>query len=176
MLFRSEMSKVPAHYELIPEIVKMRAELSPETKLIMNGDIRDKAHAMELYAQYSDVDGFMIGRGVFANPYCFTDHTPTREELMELLKMHLELYEEYENRVFRNAPSGPSSRASVAPRLARRQTCSSKPHSHIPYESLKHYFKIYVNNFPGAKELRAKLMETHSVEEAREVLKEAGEW
>ncbi len=130
---KKEMSKVPAHYELIPEIVALREKLSPETKLIINGDIRDKAHAMELYGEYPEVDGFMIGRGVFANPYCFTDHTPTREELMELLKMHLELY---------------------------------RP----PYEPLKHYFKIYVNNFPGAKELRAKLMETHSVEEARDII------
>ena len=38
------------------------------------------------------------------------------------------------------------------------------------YEPLKHFFKIYINNFPGAKELRAKLMETHSVAEARAVL------
>ena len=41
----------------------------------------------------------------------------------------------------------------------------------LPYEPLKHYYKIYINNFPGASDLRAKLMETHSVAEAREVLK-----
>lgn len=134
---KKEMSKVPAHYELIPEIVKLRASLSPETKLIINGDIKDHTHALELHAKYPEVDGFMIGRGVFANPYCFTDHTPTREELMELLKLHLDLYEEY---------------------------------SHIPYESLKHFFKIYINNFPGAKDLRAKLMETHSLAEAHQVI------
>lgn len=136
---KKEMSKVPAHYELIPEIVKMRAEISPETKLIINGDIKDKVHAMELHEKYPEVDGFMIGRGVFQNPYCFTDHTPTREELMELLDYHLDLYENY-------------------------------PHQ-ISYEPLKHFFKIYVNNFPGASDLRAKLMETHAVTEAREVLR-----
>ena len=131
---KKEMSKVPAHYELIPEIVKLRDEISPETKLIINGDIKNRSHALELHAKYPEVDGFMIGRGVFQNPYCFTDHTPTREELMELLYLHLDLYK------------------------------SAK------YEPLKHYYKIYVNNFPGASELRAKLMETHSIEEAREVL------
>lgn len=135
---KKEMSKVPAHYELIPDIIKLRAEISPETKLIINGDIRDRAHALALHAEHPEVDGFMIGRGVFQNPYCFTDHTPTREESMELLKMHLDLYE--------------------------------KHHSHISYEPLKHFFKIYINNFPGAKELRAKLMETHSVLEANTVL------
>ena len=40
----------------------------------------------------------------------------------------------------------------------------------LPYEPLKHYYKIYINNFPGASDVRAKLMETHSVIEAREVL------
>lgn len=135
---KKEMSKVPAHYELIPDIIKLRAEISPETKLIINGDIKDKTHALELHKKYPEVDGFMIGRGVFANPYCFTNHTPTREELMELLKMHLDLYEKH---------------------------CS-----HIPYDSLKHFFKIYINNFPGAKDLRTKLMETHSLTEARAII------
>ena len=134
---RKEMSKVPAHYELIHDIVDLRSQISPETKLIINGDIKDKAHALELYAKYPEVDGFMIGRGVFQNPYCFTEHIPTREELMSLLEMHLDLYEKYTNR---------------------------------SYEPLKHFFKIYINNFSGAKELRAKLMETHAISEVREIL------
>lgn len=137
---KKEMSKVPAHFELIPEIIKMRNELSPETKLIINGDIRDKAHALELYRKYPEVDGFMIGRGVFKNPYCFSDYIGTREDLMGLLNLHLDLYEEY-----------------------------AKTHK-VSYEPLKHFYKIYVNNFPGAAELRAKLMETHSIKEARRVL------
>ncbi len=137
---KKEMSKVSAHYELIPEVVKLRDEISPETKLIINGDIRDEAHALELYDEYPGVNGFMIGRGVFANPYCFTDHEATREELMELLKLHLDLYEEQSKKYY------------------------------VSYEPLKHFFKIYINNFPGAKELRAKLMETHSVEEARSII------
>ena len=137
---RKEMSKVPAHYELIPDIVKMRDEISPKTKLVINGDIRDKAHALELYQQYPEVDGFMIGRGVFSNPYCFTDHVSTREDLMGLLHLHLDLYEKY-----------------------------SREHK-VSYEPLKHFYKIYINNFPGASELRARLMETHSIPEAQAVL------
>lgn len=136
---KKEMSKVPAHYELIPEIIKLRDNINPTTKLIINGDIRDRAHALKLHRQFPTLDGFMIGRGVFANPYCFTDHVPSRTELIELLELHLKLYEEY-----------------------------TKDH-YMSYEPLKHFFKIYINNFPGAKELRTKLMETHSVTEARQV-------
>ncbi|MBR3254504.1 tRNA-dihydrouridine synthase family protein [Candidatus Saccharibacteria bacterium] len=135
---KKEMSKVPAHYELIPEIIKLRDQISPETKLIINGDIKNRAHALELHQKYPEIDGFMIGRGVFANPYCFTNHTPTCKELMDLLKLHLDLYEKYQFSSF---------------------------------EPLKHFFKIYINNFPGAADIRAKLMETHSVAEAREIIK-----
>ncbi len=134
---KKEMSKVSAHYELIPEIIKLRAEISPETKLIINGDIKNRAHALELHQKYPEIDGFMIGRGVFANPYCFTDHVPTRKELMDLLNLHLDLFEKY---------------------------------NFSSYEPLKHFFKIYINNFPGAADIRAKLMETHSVIEARKIL------
>ena len=137
---KKEMSKVDAHYELIPEIIKLRNSLSPETKLIINGDIKDKSAALKLHEKYPEIDGFMIGRGVFTNPYCFTDHTATREELMELLNYHLDLYEE-----------------------------KSKT-TYLSYEPLKHFFKMYINNFPGASDLRAKLMETHSVSEARAII------
>ena len=58
---KKEMSKVPAHYELIPGIIKLRDEISPETKLIVNGDIKSRAHALELHEEYPEVDGFMIG-------------------------------------------------------------------------------------------------------------------
>ncbi len=137
---RKEMSKVTAHYELIPEIIKLRNEIAPNTKLIINGDIKTREEAEQLYQKYPDLDGFMIGRGVFANPYCFTNHTSTREELMELLNLHLNLFD---------------------------KACEENYHS---FEPLKHFFKIYLNNFPGASNLRAKLMETHSTKEVREIL------
>lgn len=144
---RKEMSKVPAHYELIPEILALKNEISPDTKLIINGDIKNRAEALALYEKYPTLDGFMIGRGVFQNPYCFTDHTPTRDELMRLLNLHLDLFETQKTK-YETAHTGKT----------------------FSYEPLKHFFKIYVNNFPGASDLRAKLMETHSVAEAREIL------
>ena len=172
---KKEMSKVPAHYELIPEIVKLRDEISPETKLIINGDIRDKAYAMSLHEQYPEVDGFMIGRGVFANPYCFTDYQPTREDLIKLLKLHLNLYEEFANGCSRSICDNGSKLASEPRNDGRERSGDENNHSRIlPYEPLKHFFKIYINNFPGAGEIRAKLMETHSVEEAWKVVEDAG--
>ena len=170
---KKEMSKVPAHYELIPEIVKLRTKLSPETTLIVNGDIRDKTHALELHQQYPEIDGFMIGRGVFINPYCFTSHQPTREELMELLKMHLDLYEEYENCASRSIFADGANTERPSPVTTGARERSEKHYSHIPYDSLKHFFKIYINNFPGAKDLRTQLMDTHSLSEAYQLLKQS---
>ena len=167
---RKEMSKVPAHFELIPKIIKLRDQYSKTTKLIINGDIKDKAHAMELHQKYPEVDGFMIGRGVFQNPYCFTDHTPTRDELMELLNLHLWLWGKYVNGGLRSICDNGSKLASEPLGDGRERSGDENPRSHISYEPLKHFFKIYINNFPGASTLRAKLMETHSIEEARTIL------
>ena len=139
---RKEMSKVPAHYELIPEIITLRNAISPNTKLIINGDIKNKNHAKELHKKYPQIDGFMIGRGVFQNPFCFANHLGTREELLDLLLLHLQKFDE-------------------------ENTENQKS-----FEPLKHYFKIYLNSFPGASELRNKLMQTHSTSEVRNILKD----
>ena len=170
---RKEMSKVPAHYELIPEILALRAEISPKTKLVINGDIKDRAAALALHEKFPEIDGFMIGRGVFQNPYCFTNHTPTQSELLSLLNFHLDAYEgevRTENNFWDSpAPTGAGC-SEARPVTTGAGERVPKVVSVRPYEPLKHYFKIYVNNFPGASDLRAALMETHSVPEARAVL------
>ncbi len=65
---RKEMSKVDAHWELIPEVVALRDRIAPQTKLTINGDIPDRTKGLELAEKYG-VDGIMIGRGIFKNPY-----------------------------------------------------------------------------------------------------------
>ncbi len=162
---RKEMSKVPAHYELIPEIVKLRGEIAPETKLIINGDIKDLAQVRDLMQKYPEVDGYMIGRGVFENPYCFTEYTPTRADLLGLLNLHLDLYE------LENEKHIAAQRQLVRENEEFALKTDGEVRS-LPFEPLKHYFKIYLKGFPGAAELRAKLMETHSISEVRLVLAE----
>ena len=137
---RKEMSKVSAHYELIPKIIQLKNDISPETKLLINGDIKNRADGERLVKENPGLDGFMIGRGVFQNPYCFTSHAPTTEELIVLLNLHLDLFDKY---------------------------------AQSNFEPLKHYFKIYIKDFPGASELRQKLMECHSTAEARKAIKNA---
>lgn len=139
---RKEMSKVDAHYDLIPEIVKLRDEIAPQTLLTINGDIRDRKHGLELAEKYG-VDGLMIGRGIFKDPYAFVERNepPTSEELLGLLHYHLDEFDKYSRE--------------LEPRK---------------FDPLKRFFKIYLHSFPGASELREQLMHTKSTDEVRDVL------
>lgn len=146
---RKEMSKVPAHFELIPDIIALRDELSPATLLTINGDIEDRTHGLELIDKYPGVDGIMIGRGVFHNPFAFkenlTSDIPVTDEqktiLLDLLRFHLDLHDKYS--------------AELEPRR---------------FDPLKRFFKIYIRDFPGASELREQLMHTKSTDEVRKLL------
>lgn len=160
---KKEMSKVPAHFELIPDIIALRDELAPQTLLTINGDIANRDHGLQLARQFPGLDGIMIGRGVFQDPFCFTrtendgvgsvnhaerTHNPhsmlhdssRKQELLDLLHYHLDLFDRWQ------------------PQLNR------------PYETLKRFFKIYIRDFDGAKELRDQLMHTKSTSEARALL------
>jgi tRNA-dihydrouridine synthase len=89
---RDEMSKVPAHWELMPEILALRDAVSPTTKVVGNGDVKDIAHAAALVAQYG-CDGVMIGRGMFGNPWYGSGHIATREERIAGLIEHIGEFE-----------------------------------------------------------------------------------
>ncbi|WP_427813463.1 tRNA dihydrouridine synthase [Enterococcus sp. 22-H-5-01] len=138
---RKEMSKVDAHWDLIPEVVKLRDEIAPQTLLTINGDILDRKMGLELAEKYG-VDGLMIGRGIFKNPYAFEqepqEHTPT--EMIGLLRLQLDLQDQYAEQV---------------------------PRSIV---GLHRFFKIYVKGFPGANDLRIRLMNTKSTAEVRTIL------
>ncbi|CAM3255931.1 tRNA dihydrouridine synthase [Sporolactobacillus spathodeae] len=139
---RKEMSKVDAHWELIPEIKKLRDQVAPDTLLTINGDVTDRQTGLKLADQYG-VDGLMIGRGIFTNPFAFEkepkDHSS--KELLDLLRLHLDLHDKY------------------AEKLELR-----------PFTALQRFFKIYVRSFRGASELRNQLMHTKSTDEVRALL------
>lgn len=141
---RKEMSKVDAHWELIPEIKQLRDEIAPNTLLTINGDIPNRQVGEELAEKYG-VDGVMIGRGVFSNPFAFEKEAKehTTEEYLNLLLLQLELYEYY---VTRGVPR--------------------------PYTHLHRFFKIYIRGFKGAAELRNSLMNTKTPDEARALVNE----
>ncbi|HCD4747848.1 TPA: tRNA-dihydrouridine synthase [Staphylococcus aureus] len=140
---RKEMSKVDAHWELIEAIKNLRDEIAPNTLLTINGDIPDRKTGLELAEKYG-IDGVMIGRGIFHNLFAFEKEPRehTSKELLDLLRLHLSLFNKYEKDEIRQ------------------------------FKSLRRFFKIYVRGIRGASELRHQLMNTQSIAEARALLDE----
>jgi tRNA-dihydrouridine synthase B len=154
---RKEMSKVPARWEHIKRAVEIRdvffenelGEAGNEqrkTLIFGNGDVETIEQGFEKYKE-TGCDGIMIGRGIFGNPWLFSDlesddkktgaphstmtyvpYVPSVEEKLRVMLEHTRLYEKY---------LGDTKSFSV----------------------MKKHYKAYVNGFDGAKELRAELME-----------------
>jgi tRNA-dihydrouridine synthase len=135
---KKQMSDVPADWEKIGEIRKLRDRLSPDTLIIGNGDVLTRAQGSKLAAQYS-LDGIMIGRGIFHDPYIFAKSSPWRdfskEQRMALYRKHVELF------------------------------AATWPNGERKVHTLNKFCKVYIQGFDGAKELREQLMVAKSPEE-----------
>jgi tRNA-dihydrouridine synthase len=140
---KKQMSKVPADWAAIGHVRELRDKLSPDTLIIGNGDVETRAQGQELAEKYS-LDGVMIGRGIFHDPYLFAKDsewagkTPT--EKMQLYAKHVKLFAE----TWKN--------------------------NEKPVVILNKFCKIYISGFDGAKELREKLMQAKSTDELLEIL------
>lgn len=140
---RKEMSKVPAHWDSIGEITKLRDRIAPQTALIGNGDVLTRVQGEQLAAAHR-LDGIMIGRGIFQSPFVFAKVSPwgrmTSQERIDLYKRQVELF---------------------------AQTWQDRER---PIQTLNKFCKIYINGFDGAKEMREELMNAKSAEELLTIL------
>jgi nifR3 family TIM-barrel protein len=137
-----QMSNGFADWEEIGKIVKIKNKISPKTLIIGNGDIKSYESVLEMHKKYK-VDGIMIGRGIFKNPWLFVKKTGnedhSKKEYLNLLNYHINLFKKtYEDT--RN------------------------------FAVLKKFFKMYIGGFKGANELRIKLMATKNLEEITKIL------
>ena len=148
---QKEMSNVPAHWEEAKRVVELRNNICPKTMVIGNGDVLTKKQGTALANKYK-LDGIMIGRGVFHNPYVFDENmdyqSQTVDERIVLLKKHLDTFKYT---------------------WLEKYKLSEKDYRKN-YPPLKRFFKIYVQGFKGASDMREKLMETSNIEEAEAVL------
>ncbi len=146
---QKEMSKVPARWDEIAKAVALRDRLAADTLIIGNGDVRSRVHGKQLCREFG-VDGVMIGRGVFADPFCFSAQPRCNRpaELIKLMYRHLELFDS-------------------------QKTPDNRPR----YQQLKRFFKIYLRDFEGAVQLRDQLMHTGSTDETRQLIaRSAARW
>ncbi|WP_430809742.1 MULTISPECIES: tRNA dihydrouridine synthase [unclassified Carboxylicivirga] len=133
------MSEGEADWNEIGKAVQLRNQINPSIKLLGNGDVMSIAQSEEKVQDYG-VDGVMVGRGIFHNPWFYNpDYMPKMEERIAALRLHAGLY---------------------------AQTWEGQK----PWAILKRFFKIYTNSFPGAVQLRAQLMETNGFDEVEQIL------
>lgn len=143
---RKEMSKVPAHWQTIGEVRKLRDKLAPKTLIVGNGSVLTLADGLELAQKYQ-LDGIMIGQGILQDPFLFAEESPwenySREQKLKLYEKHVQLY------------------------AKTRQPDKRRIHT------LNKFCKIYINGFDGAKELREQLMAAESSTELLSLLDSA---
>jgi tRNA-dihydrouridine synthase len=144
---KKEMSLVPAHWELAPEIVSWIRENFGTVEsggpiIILNGDVKTIQEGIEKWQQ-SGCDGIMIGRGIFGNPWLFNKKIKKEDlSLKEILSTLVGHTKKFEAEIsFKN------------------------------FAVMKKHFKAYVHGFPGAKELRMELMDTKNAKEVEKIIR-----
>jgi tRNA-dihydrouridine synthase len=160
-----EMSKVPVHWEEIGKAVEWRNRFAdaflasrlgtpaPNASqkrsgcndfpvIIGNGDVVSRQEAT-IKAEKYGLDGIMIGRGAMKNSWIFQKNEERGTKQEKLQLLR------YHVEVF-------------------EQTWGSTK----PFRVLRKYFKIYAKGFPGAAELREKLMRVESGAEVEKIMVE----
>lgn len=130
-----DMSDVPADWDEVGKVVALRNEMGVGTLVIGNGDVESMAQVVDHHRQHG-VDGAMVGRGIFHNPFLFAEGASDFEELpfetkATLLRKHVALY---------------------------RRTWGDDKNFNV----MKKFVKVYIRGFEGASHLRGELMEAAS--------------
>lgn len=138
---QKQQSEGLADWEEIAKGVRIRDQLSPETKFVGNGDVNSVLQGIENAKKYG-LDGIMVGRGIFHNPWFFDPKqtSPDKSEKLTQLLLHTQLFE---------------------------KTWANLKNINI----LKRFYKIYTNDFTGAARLRSLLMEARTYEDVYQIIK-----
>ena len=138
-----QLSAVPADWSLIGQARELRDSLSPNTLIVGNGDIMTRLDG-EVVAKKYNLDGIMIGRGIFHDPFIFSKDSPwpdwSKQQKLSLFSKHIQLYLNTYNDGERR------------------------------FEALRKFCKVYINGFDGASELRTNFMATKTPNEALALL------
>lgn len=141
---KKEMSKVPAHWDEIAKAADLIHVSGKNILCIGNGDVRTVAEAEEKAKEFH-VDGVMIGRGFFGNPWLFNktvsrDSLPYEDRARVMLE-HAKLFEELYTGI-------------------------------KPFAIMRKHFGSYISGHEHAKELKVALMETQNTTEVETILRQ----
>ncbi|PSO44071.1 MAG: dihydrouridine synthase [Parcubacteria group bacterium SW_4_49_11] len=137
-----QMSEVAADWNEIGKAVKIRERKGKSTPILGNGDVENLWQAYELAERYR-LDGVMVGKGVFRNPYFFAHgweaEDVSKEEKLRLFTNHVRLYED-------------------------------EWQGEKNFNVMKKFLKMYINGFPGASHMRGELFRYESASDMIEAL------
>ncbi|WP_052078538.1 tRNA dihydrouridine synthase [Spirochaeta lutea] len=143
----AQMSEGEADWREIRRVSDLRTGRNLPTLIIGNGDLHNH-HQLKTYSQRFGAEGLMVGRGIFENLYIFRDLAkPEFTTFGESSREEHLGWARNHLKAYRDAYEG------------RRN-----------FEIMKKFFKVYLQDFPGAEELRGRIMETHSYSEASALL------
>lgn len=133
-----EMSKVPTHWDAIGQAADMAQ--GSGILIVGNGDVMSWEDGLNKAAHYN-LDGIMVGRGIFHNPWFFnaSNHQATIRERLDLLLKHTRLFEEF---------------------WGKQKN----------FDNLKRFYKIYISGWDGAHDLRAELMATKKADQVVDII------
>ncbi len=165
---RKELSLVPARWEHVRETVALRDKLGVRTLILGNGDLADLKDARRK-VQESGADGAMLGRAIFGNPFLFSaagkKKRPEERSDEGLPKSVI--------------PAQAGIQNTSQKEMIRRKLSVALEHTILfdkllgnvkNFSVMKKHYKAYISGWDGARELRARLMETKGAEEAEGIL------
>lgn len=164
---KKELSLVPAKWEYIKKIKKLIEKSGKDIVLIGNGDVGSIKEAREKAEKYG-CDGVMIGRGVFGNPWFFDE---SHEIMINSSSLHPSslVWDPRDQKIYSALVFEKLNVLIEHVQIFERDLLKPK---HKNFAVMKKHFKAYVTGFPGAKELRMKLMETENAKEVEKIVRD----
>lgn len=144
---RDEMSKVPAHWDVIGEVVLLAKSIGSPALILGNGDVESLVDAQHKVNEYG-VDGVMLGRALFGNPWLFQGHPDTShvsvKEKLEVILRHTQLFQEL----------------LAVPGL-------------VGFSRMKKFYGSYLKGVPNARQLRDRMARTRNAQDVCDIIDEA---
>ncbi len=137
---QKQMSDGLADWDEIGKAVTIRNQLNKTIPIFGNGDVLSVSDGIDKCNKYN-LSGIMVGRGIFHDPWMF-GKTKESVTLSERLNVLLQHTNNYHH-IFENRKN---------------------------FAQLKRFFKIYINSFDGASQLRDALMHTNSHTEVNSIV------
>jgi tRNA-dihydrouridine synthase len=142
---RKQKSKVPADWEVIGKVRELRDRVASDTLIVGNGDVANRNEGIKLAAKYG-LNGIMIGRGIFNDPYAFSKESQwdnySNTQKIELYRKHILIFKK------------------------------TWMNNERPIQTLNRFCKLYINGFNGAKELRENFMQAKNINDLLDMIEQ----